>query len=172
MKGWLRRIRGILAMGITWGVAGSVAGMAIELVNRVWPNPLGAMMDMWPVALGLPGFLAGITFSSVLALAARSRTFDELSLSRFAALGGLGGLIVGLLPAALAALGVVPAGFNLWPVTPAIFVPFTLVGAIVAPGTLALARLAETRQPLQAGEGDADVGLTMEETRELLGDSS
>ena len=171
MKGWLRRIRGILGMGVTWGVAGALAGMAIELINGIWSNPLGSMMDMWPVALGLPGFLAGITFSAVLGVVARSRRFEELSLSKFALLGGIGGLVMGLLPAALTTLGLVPAGFNLWPVTPAIFVPFTLVGAIVASGTLTLARLTEDRELLQAGEGVADVELTTEETRDLLGDS-
>jgi hypothetical protein len=171
MKGWLRRIRGILGMGITWGAAGALSGMAIELINGIWPNPLGTMMDMWPVALGLPGFLGGITFSTVLAVVARSRRFHELSLSKFAVLGGLGGLIVGLLPRALGALGVIPAGFNLWPVTPAIVIPFTLGAAIVAAGTLALARLTEDRELLQAGEGVADAPLTTEETRELLGDS-
>jgi hypothetical protein len=172
MKGWLRRIRGILGMGLTWGVAGSLAGMAIELTHRIWPNPLGGMMDMWPVALGLPGFLGGIAFATVLGVVARSRRFDELSLSKFAALGGLGGLMVGLLPAALDILGLVPAGFALWPVTPTLVVPFTLGGAIVASGTLALARLTEDREVLQAGEGVADIGLTTEEARELLGDSS
>ena len=149
MKAWLRRIRGALGMGIAWGAAGGLIGMAIELLNGIWPNPLGAMIDVWPVALGLPAFLAGITSSTVLGVIARSRSFDELSLSTFAVLGGIGGLIVGLLPAVLTTLGLVPVGFNLWPVVPATVVPFTLVGAIVGPGTLALARMTQDRQLLE-----------------------
>ena len=132
-------------MGIVWGGAGALVGMAIELINGIWLTPLGAMMDMWPVAIGLPSFFMGITFSTVLGVVARSRRFDELSLAKFAILGGLGGLVVAVLPWPLVGLGLVPVGFNLWPVVPAIIVPFTLVGIIVAPGTLALARMTEGR---------------------------
>jgi hypothetical protein len=145
MRGWLRRIRGVLGMGIVWGGAGALVGMAIELINGIWSTPLGAMMDMWPVAIGLPSFFMGITFSTVLGVVARSRRFDELSLAKFAILGGLGGLVVAVLPWPLVSLGLVPVGFNLWPVVPAIIVLFTLVGIIVAPGTLALARMTEDR---------------------------
>jgi hypothetical protein len=130
------------------------------------------MVDMWPVALGLPAFLAGVTSSALLGVIVRSRRFDELSLTNFAVLGGIGGLIVGLLPAVLTTLGLVPVGFNLWPVIPEIVVPFTLVGAIVGPGTLALARLTEDRQLLEEGQASADGRLTSQERRELLEDST
>jgi len=150
MKNWLRRLRGIAGMGLTWGVAGSLVGAGIELLNRVWPNPLGGMMDLWPVALGLPGFLGGIAFSTVLTLTARSRRLDELSTWKFALLGGVGGLIVGVLPLPLHMLGLVPAGFNLWPVTMGLVVPLFLGGATIATGTLALARATEDSPELAA----------------------
>lgn len=141
MARWLKRARGILGMGMVWGGAGALLGMAIEVVNGIWPNPLSSLVDMWPVALGLPAFLTGAASAAALGIVARARRFDELSAPGFAALGGLGGLVVAVLPWPLTALGLVPAGFNLWPVAVSIAVPFALVGAVVAPGTLALARL-------------------------------
>jgi len=60
MKKWLRRIRGAVGMGLTWGVAGFLAGIGIELVHNLWPNPLGSAVDIWPAALAYPGFLGGV----------------------------------------------------------------------------------------------------------------
>ena len=45
----------------------------------------------------------------------------------------------------------------------------TLLGAGSAAGSLALARSTDDRQLLEVGEDIADVGLTAEEARELLG---
>ena len=59
MKIWLRRIRGALGMGLTWGLAGFLAGMGIELIHNVWPIPLGSAVDIWPAALAYPGFFGG-----------------------------------------------------------------------------------------------------------------
>ena len=55
MNGWLRRIRGALGMGLSWAVVGFVGGMGIELIHNLWPNPLGSAIDIWPMALALPG---------------------------------------------------------------------------------------------------------------------
>ena len=105
MRGWLRRIRGALGMGLTWGVAGFLAGIGIELIHNVWPNPFGSMVDIWPAALGYPAFFGGVAFSSVLGIVGRRRRFDELSHPRFAVLGAVGGLAVSLIPAAMVAMG-------------------------------------------------------------------
>ncbi len=45
----------------------------------------------------------------------------------------------------------------------------TLLGAGSAAGSLVLARRADDRELLEDGEDVADIGLTEEETRELLG---
>ncbi len=47
--------------------------------------------------------------------------------------------------------------------------PLTLLGAGSAAGSLALARKADDRELLDAGADVAEVGLTKEEKRELLG---
>jgi hypothetical protein len=146
VKKWMRVVRGALGMGLTWGAAGFLVGMVIELVHNVWPNPLGAAVDIWPAALAYPGLLGGVAFSAVLAAAGRHRRFEDLSLPRFAVWGALGGLLVSLIPAALVMLGLATPNVSLWQITLALVGPFTVGGAIAASGSLALARLADDRQ--------------------------
>lgn len=156
-------------MGLTWAVAGFLAGMGIELIHNVWPNPLGSAVDIWPAALAYPGFFGGVAFSTVLGIAGRRRRFDELSLPGVATWGAIGGLLVSLIPAAMVAIGLATPNVPLWRLTLALLGPFTLGGAIAASGSLALARMAEDRELLGDSHEVADVGLTEEEARELLG---
>lgn len=169
MGKWLRRVRGAVGMGLTWAVGGALIGFGIELVHNVWPNPLGAFVDIWPAVLAYPAFLGGVVFSVVLGIAGRRRRFDELSLPRFAAWGALGGLLASLFPAALVAVGLATPNAPLWQITLALAVPLTVGSALAASGSLALARMAEDRELMAASEDVAEVGLTEEEARELLG---
>ena len=169
MKKWLRRIRGALGMALTWAVGGALVGGGIELIHNVWPNPLGALVDIWPAVLAYPAFVGGLAFSAVLGIAGRRRRFDELSLPRFAAFGAAGGVLVSLLPGALVGLGLATPNVPVWQIIGALIGPLTLGGAAAAAGTLALARMSEDRALLHAGDDVADVGLTEEEARELLG---
>jgi hypothetical protein len=169
MKQWLRRIRGAVGIGLTWGVSGFLVGASIEMIHNVWPNTLGSRVDIWPAALAYPGFFGGVIFSTVLGIAGRRRRFDELSLPRFATWGAVGGLVVSLVPAAMVAMGLATPNIPLWQITAALVGPCTFGGAVAASGSLALARMAEDRELLDASEDVADVGLTEEETRELLG---
>ncbi len=170
MKKWLRRIRGALGLGLTWGIVGFVIGMGIELIHNIWPNPLGSAVDIWPAVLAYPGFLGGVAFSTVLGIAGRRKRFGELSLPRFAAWGAAGGLIVSLIPAAIVAMGLATSSIPAWQITAGLAAPFMLGGAIAASGSLALARLAEDRAVVAASKELADLGLTEEESRELLGE--
>ncbi|MGD2120960.1 MAG: hypothetical protein PVJ76_04410 [Gemmatimonadota bacterium] len=170
MKRWIRRIRGAAGLGLVWAAAGFLAGMGIELVHNLWPNPLGSAVDIWPAALAYPGFLGGLAFSTVLGIAGRRRRFDELSLPRVAAWGAVGGLAVSLIPAAMTTLDLATPNVPLWQITLALAGPFSLGGAIAAYGSLALARVAEVRELLADGRRVADVGLTEEVERKLLGD--
>lgn len=172
MKIWLRRIRGALGMGLTWALAGFLAGMCMELIHNIWPNPLGSAVDIWPAALAYPGFFGGVAFSAVLGIAGRRRRFDELSLPRVAAWGAVGGLLVSLIPAALVTGGLATPNAPVWQITLALLGPFTVGGAIAAPVSLALARRAEDREMLDGGRDVSNVGLTEEEKRELLGGKS
>lgn len=169
MKQWMKRIRGAFGMAFSWGIAGFVVGMLIELVHNIWPNPLGSAVDIWPAALAYPGFVGGLAFSAVLGIAGRRRRFDELSVLRIAAWGAAGGLIVSLVPAVMVGLGLATANVPLWRMTAAIVGPLTIGGAAAASGSLVLARMSEDRELLDASQDVAGVGLTEEEARERLG---
>ncbi|MEJ2540806.1 MAG: hypothetical protein P8188_12690 [Gemmatimonadota bacterium] len=160
MRGWTRRIRGALGLGLTWALGWAGIGLLIELITEFVPGWNGALVDMWPQTLAVPGFMGGAAFSLVLGIAGRRRRFDELSLPGFAAWGALGGLLVS--GSIVASSGVT---------VPALIVSgvVTLLCAGSAVGTLALARLADDRELLAAGGDVAQVGLTDGESRELLG---
>ena len=94
MRSWLRRVRGAIGMGLTWGAAWSFAGGIPRWV-------LGINTDApFPLIFGVLGFIAGVTFSGLLALAERRRPFEQMSLPRFAAWGAVGGLLLSRRPSA------------------------------------------------------------------------
>ena len=160
MKKWLKRIRGAVGMGLTWAAAWGVVGAVIAVASVVL-GPAGTeYLILGPVMFALPGFIGGASFSTVLGIAERHRTFDELSLPRFAAWGAVGGFVMSLL------LGVTSAG-PVGSVAVAASI-VALLGAGSAAGTLALARKADDRELLDAGAEVADIGLTEEERRQLL----
>ena len=84
-----------------------------------------------------------------------------MSILGFAAGGALGGLLASGIMA-----GMWDGPLEL---VKAVAISLTLLGAVSAAGSLALARRAEDRELLEAGADVADIGLTEEETHELLG---
>ncbi len=150
MNRWLKRIRGAVGLGLTWGIAWAVAGILIGVAST-----LGVPMDWFmkvfdaPLpALAVPGFFCGATFSLVLGIAGRRHRFRELSLPRFASWGALGGLMLASVPllAAGAPLGVAAIAAG----------TLTVLGAGSAAATLTLARKGEARELLAAVDGQAE----------------
>jgi len=143
MRNWTRRIRGAVGIGLTWAAAWFAAGMMLLLVVGV-----DAADVPFPLFFGLLGFLAGASFSGVLGILGGRRRFDQMSLSRFAGWGALGGVLV----AGILTLASRPEAefLVLGPV-------FGLAGALCAAGTLALAKRAERQQSL---DSNAEVGRT------------
>lgn len=139
MTRWLRRIRGAIGMGLTWAFAWFGAGMILLLVVG-----FGAADVPFPLGFGFLGFLAGVAFSGVLGIVEGRRRFDQMSLPRFAAWGGVGGLLLAGIFVPVAGLG---GGvfLVLGPV-------FALSSAGCAAGSLALARMTEDRELLDAGD--------------------
>ncbi|MDX1494670.1 MAG: hypothetical protein R3253_11450 [Longimicrobiales bacterium] len=156
MDKWLRRIRGAIGMGLTWAFAWFAAGMVLLFIVG-----FGAADVPFPLGFGLLGFLAGVTFSGVLGLVEGRRSFHEMSLPRFALWGGLGGL---LFSAVFVGITDVPANglLLLGPI-------FAAAGAGCAAGSLALARMATDPALPYTDEEIDEIGLTEEESRELLG---
>ena len=136
MRKWLRRIRGAIGMGLIWATTWFGAGLILLLVVGV-----GAADVPFPLFFGLLGFLAGVTFSGILGIVEGRRSFDQMSLPRFAAWGGVGGFLLSVVMA-------VGFGGDAFPVLGPLF---TLSGAGCAAGSLALARRAKDRELLDAG---------------------
>jgi hypothetical protein len=160
MKNWLRRIRGAIGIGLMWAFAWFAAGMILLLI--VGPD---AADVPFPLGFGMLGFFAGASFSVVLGAVEGRRSFEQMSIPRFAGWGALGGLLLsGAFVSIVALLG---AGslevVVLGPV-------FAIAGAASAAGTLALARMARDQDGLGPADDFQELGLTDEEKRELLGD--
>ena len=155
MRKWLRRIRGAIGMGFTWGAACSVVGGAPR-----WLFGINTDVPI-PLVFGVFGFFAGVTFSALLALTEGRRSFDQMSLPRFAGWGAIGGLLLSALFAKAASLG--------WGDVLVVAPTFALASAVCASGSLALARRA-VRRELPDSRGDmAEAELTDHETRKLRG---
>ena len=106
----LRTVGGALAIGLAWAVAWAPFAL---MVGVLIIDPDNSMDEMWPAIGAYPGFLSGVVFCAVLAMAQRGRRLGELPLSRAAAWGALSGALVGLLPFAIAtpkSAGVVALG--------------------------------------------------------------
>jgi hypothetical protein len=138
MKKWLRRIRGAVGMGLTWALVWAPAAVLIGFLM----DPDGSMDEMWVAIGAYPGFLGGVVFSAVLAIAARRRRLEDLSLSRVALWGGAAGLLVGVLPFTI---GESTSEIPLWLLATVVIGTITLLSAVSAAGSLALARMAEKR---------------------------
>jgi hypothetical protein len=143
---WWRRIRGGIVVGLLWAFGWALLSIPMEL----FVDPAGDIVDIWPMVLAIPGFLAGTGFAMVLAAAERRRRFEELSLVRVAAWGAVAGVLLGA--AVVASLsGGVTAVLSLQGASVAGSV--TLLSAASAVGTLAMARKGEGREVLESGEG-------------------
>jgi len=148
MNRWLRRIRGAIGMGLAWAAAWFGGGMILLLGLVLVTGSTGADVP-YPLGFGLFGFVAGVTFSGVLGLVERHRRFDQMSLRRFAGCGAVGGLLLSAIFVSTVALAEDSAFlWNLVVVGPI----FAVAGAGSAAGSLALARRAEDRELLEAGE--------------------
>ena len=150
MAKWLRRIRGAIGMGFTWGVAWSAAGLVMAAVFRFQADA------PFPIIFGVLGFVAGLIFSAFLALTEGRRRFDQMSLPRFAGWGAVGGLVLAAIFAKAASLEL----GDVLVITPT----FALASAVCASGSLAVARRALSRE-LPDPRGDE---LTDAEKQKLL----
>ena len=159
MKKWGRRIRAAIGMGLTWGAAWFGAGILLARVP-------GFSSDLPFALLFAPlGFVTGVIFSGTLVVIERRRSFDRVSLSRFAGWGAVSGLLLSGIFVVAAAL----RGGSLWGEFLMFGPPLAMASAVCAAGSLAVARRAERRE-LPGPSGDpAGAELAADEKRELLG---
>ena len=137
MPRWLRVIRGMIGMGLTFSVGvGVVASMLAVLPWLLLGGDSGREMIQMVIKSSIWAFPIGVAFSGVMAITARGRPFDKLSIPHFAALGaGAGLLLFGVLAV---------TAWQAWSVSDAIanVTILTLLGGGSATATLLLARRA------------------------------
>ncbi|HEX6746182.1 MAG TPA: hypothetical protein VF092_02625 [Longimicrobium sp.] len=159
MQKWWRRIRGAIGMGLTWAAAWFAAGLLLARVP-------GLDSDLPFALLFAPlGFVTGIIFSGILVGMEGRRGFERTSLSRFAAWGAASGLLLSGIFVVSAAL----RGADWWGEFLVFGPPLAMAGAACAAGSLALARRTERRELPGDGGHPAEVEITGNEERELLG---
>lgn len=162
MKGWLKRVRGALGMGLTWSALWSGVGALMSVLPGAFPSGYSVpyFIGGFVAQYAILGFLGGATFSAVLGMTEGRHSFAEMSLPRFAAWGACGGfmmwagsdLIGHALMYALWSVGV-PA-LNWTGAFPGL--SFVVLGAGSAAGSLALARTVDDRPMLGAGPDGAE----------------
>lgn len=133
-----RRIRAGLGLGLTWVAGWTCLGALLGFV-------MGGPSVVAPLAFGygLTGFVSGAAFSVALSFAERRRRFEELSMGRFAALGGATVAAFQVLMNGLAASSFGPV-FT-WVSWLGLTAFAAVCGAASAVGTLTLARRADER---------------------------
>ena len=91
----LRRVRGLLGVGLLTGIAWACVGMLLVAVIRI-VDPASVDPGEGPLraalVLGRAGFAAGLIAGGILAFAERRRHVAELSVRRGIVWGALGGL--------------------------------------------------------------------------------
>lgn len=134
MRRWIRLVRGAVGTGLTWAVAWTGVGAVVGVAKWFFAGST-ALLPVFINSVGAfaaAGFVFGLTFSAVLAAVERRRTFGEMSVGRFAALGGVTGLVLFI------ALGVAGSHSSIVDAILNGILPF--LGAGSAAATLALAR--------------------------------
>ena len=155
MRDVLRRLRGLLGVGVTWGSLWALIGAGVGAVVGVFSPELWAVGNPvldWAVGMGLYGLVSGVGFGAVLSLTEGRKTLGDLSLKRVAAWGVLGSAAVPLL---FGALGTFPASTTAIDVLQAMLVT-SVLGGTFAPGAVAVARraaLAAGDEPDRLGPG-------------------
>jgi multisubunit Na+/H+ antiporter MnhB subunit len=149
MKGFLRRLRGVIGMGLTWGLALAGVGTLVGLIFG------GTFVPGLALTGGFLGFIVGSAFAVILSVAERRQSLGDLSLSRMALWGGIGGALVAGATNLFAG-----SGGLIWEFVASVAV----FGALASTGTVALARRADT----QLIEGEDESSQRLEGDREPL----
>ena len=163
----LRRLRGIFGLGIVWGLAWGLLGLALGTVMSL-PGvlhlpPLSQLVSRLAgttVGWGIWGVASGVSFGAALMLAEGRRSLSELSTTRVGLWGAIGGLSMPIL-FTVAGLVSRPGALR---IIPGFALAGATLGAASAMSMLWLARRQARREPgaiddalLTAGAADFEV---------------
>lgn len=94
MKKWMSGFRGAVLMILVWMIGW---GLGFGGIVEAFIDPEGQIIDVWPTFLAIPGFVGGGIFATLLLIAERGRSFDEIAPIRFGIWGVVTGIVLGLL---------------------------------------------------------------------------
>ena len=135
MRQLLRRLRGIVGIGVTWAVGWGLVGGLLTAILRIFrPGDFDAGENELVAAalFAMAGFLCGSAFSLLFALAERRRAVDDLSVVRAAVWGGVGAAALPFLTTMDDRMAIL----------------FAPLGALFAAGAVALAKQSARREAL------------------------
>jgi hypothetical protein len=133
MNTLLRKLRGMLGVGITWAVGwGIVMFILGTIIGIVDPDSIDPGEEPWRLALMVStvGFISGSAFALILSSAERRKSVKDLSTWRAALWGALGGAALPLLTT----------------MNDSVLLNTIPLGAIFAASTVAIARRAALRE--------------------------
>ena len=136
MNSLLRKLRGMLGVGITWAVGWAIVMFIIgSIIGVVDPDAIDPGEEPWRLALMVStvGFISGSAFALIFSSAERRKSIRDLSVLRSAFWGALGGAALPLLTT----------------MNDSILVNTIPLGAIFAASTVAIARRAALREAEQ-----------------------
>lgn len=143
---WLRKLRGALGVGMTWGVGWGLIGGAIGAVLQILGPGSSIFVSPiigWALGMSAYGLISGFGFSAILSLRDGTKQLRDLSLARVALWGVLGSISV---PALFGVFGFFDPTTTVLDVLGAVGVTGALGGTFAA-GSVAAARHAELEQP-------------------------
>ncbi|MEO7996474.1 MAG: hypothetical protein ABI852_03460 [Gemmatimonadaceae bacterium] len=135
MTGWKKIARGMFGTGLVFGAGTTAVTLLVGVAAMIFGN--ATLNDLrFAGRIGVAGFILGVGFSGILAIASRSRRFTQLSIPKFAGLGAAAGLVYFLL--------ISTNGYGVWSLKTAVlnFLLLTLMGSGAATATLLVARKA------------------------------
>lgn len=159
---WLRKLRGIIGMGLLWGVVWGLLGFLLGALQvlpgvlRLAPLPfIVARMVGSAFGWGIWGGLSGATFGGALMLAEGRRSLTELSAARIGFWGALGGMVF---PVLITVAGIVGRP-GMLRVLPGFTLAGATLGAASAVSMLWLARRAARGEAGTSSDGLLSAGL-------------
>jgi hypothetical protein len=140
MSTWVRHLRRAFLLALTWAVLWAPLGV----LTGIFMDPNDTLDEPWAALGAYPGFLCGLVFAVVLAIAARQCRLGDLSPSRAGSWGALSGLLV-MAPVFSGLLGTPNTEHPLWQGRYLILVAVILLSSVSAVASVLVARTASNR---------------------------